>query len=104
MSPLKKMVGPNVVVSAELPMDSVVLQFPEKILQKRLATRGVQSVQQGLIKWSSALESLATWEDLEPLKQQFLVAAAWGQPVPKEGGVVTEQATPADQLARETRV
>jgi hypothetical protein len=103
MSPLKK-VGPNVVVSAELLVDSVVLQFPEKILQKRLATRGVQSVQQGLIKWSSALESLATWEDLEPLKQRFLVAAAWGQPVAKEGGVVTEQATPADQLARETRV
>jgi hypothetical protein len=73
MSPLKKMVGPNVVVSAELPVDSVVLQFPEKILQKRLATRGVRSVQQGLIKWSSAPESLATWEDLEPLKQRSLL-------------------------------
>jgi hypothetical protein len=35
---LKKMVGSNVDVSAELPVDSTVLQFPKKNLQKRLDT------------------------------------------------------------------
>jgi hypothetical protein len=74
-------------------VELAVLQFPEKILQKRLATQGVQSVQQGLIKWLSTPESLATWEDLEPLKQRFLVAPTWGQVAPKEDGIVTELAT-----------
>jgi hypothetical protein len=93
VSQLKKMVGSNVDVSFELHVELAVLQFPEKILQKRLATQGVQSVQQGLIKWLSTPESLATWEDLEPLKQRFPVAPTWGQVAPKEDGIVTELAT-----------
>jgi hypothetical protein len=46
-------------------------------------------VLQVLVKWSSLPESLATWEDLEALKQRFLKAPAWGQVVAYGGGNVT---------------
>jgi hypothetical protein len=61
-------------------------------------------VQQGLIKWSSSPDSLTTCEDLEPLKERFPAAPAWGQATPKEGGVVTEPATLAGELACEAEV
>jgi hypothetical protein len=53
--------------------------------------RGIRSVQQGLIKWSSSPESLATWEVLELLRQRFPAALAWGQAAPKEGGLLLIQ-------------
>jgi hypothetical protein len=35
--------------------------------------------------------SMATWEDLEPLRQQFPKATAWGQAIFQERGSVTER-------------
>lgn len=45
-----------------------------------------------LLKWSSDSEELATWEDLEAVKQKFPRAPAWGQAGPKQGGIVSDQA------------
>jgi hypothetical protein len=32
-----------------------------------------------LVKWSASPKSLATWEDMEVLKQRFPMTPAWGQ-------------------------
>lgn len=32
-----------------------------------------------MVQWSGKPESMATWEDLESLKQKFPQASAWGQ-------------------------
>jgi hypothetical protein len=45
-------------------------------------------VMEGLVKWSFATESLATWENLQALRQMFPLALAWGQPTSKQGGDV----------------
>jgi hypothetical protein len=76
VSQLKKAVGSKVAVSS-LPQELSELQVLEKVLQHRLINRGVRSVLQGLIQWSSAPTSLAMWEDLEALHQHFLAAPAW---------------------------
>lgn len=44
---------------------------------------------QGLIQWSGQTEDLATWEDLEELKQRFPRATAWGQAAFQGGGNVS---------------
>jgi len=44
------------------------------------------SVLQGLIKWSGMPASLATWEDLEALRQRFPLAPTWGQVGSQEEG------------------
>jgi hypothetical protein len=51
-------------------------------------------VPQALIKWLGIPNSLATWEDLQPLQQQFPGAAAWGQAAPYRGGNVTAYTMP----------
>ena len=58
-------------------------------MSKRLVSKGVRPVQQVLIKWSSWPESMATWEDLEALRQRFPSAPAWGQAGSLQGGRVT---------------
>uniref|UniRef100_A0ACD5Z751 Uncharacterized protein n=1 Tax=Avena sativa TaxID=4498 RepID=A0ACD5Z751_AVESA len=41
--------------------------------------QGSSLVSQALIQWSGQPESLATWEDIEELRQRFPRAAAWRQ-------------------------
>jgi hypothetical protein len=79
VSQLKKAVGQNYQVPALLPSPDDVLQFPLRVLQRRLHQHGDHSVTQGLIHWSSQPESMATWEDLVELQQRFPRAPAWGQ-------------------------
>jgi hypothetical protein len=62
---------------------------PVAILQRRMVSRGVRAVQQGLVQWSSLPQSLATWEDLEALRQRFPSAPAWGQAGAQGGGTVS---------------
>jgi hypothetical protein len=88
VSQLKKVDGENVPVSASLPSEFSKLQINEKVLQQRVITRGNHFVPQILVKWSASPESLATWEDAEALKQQFLEVLAWGQAGPKGRGVL----------------
>jgi len=46
-------------------------------------------MEQGLIKWSHMPESLAMWEPLEQLHQQFPRAPTWGHAGSQEGGNVS---------------
>jgi hypothetical protein len=92
---LKKAIPPATQETTDLPGPDDHLQVPIEILQKRVILCGVWAVSQGLIKWSSLPSSLATWEDLEPLRQRFPSASAWGHAGAKEGGDVS---TPAQQM------
>jgi hypothetical protein len=89
VSQLKKAVGSSVQVSASLPDDMLELQVPDKILQRRLVTRGFKTVHQVLIQWSFSPASLATWEDLEALRQRFTYLGT-GRLLWAGGGGVTE--------------
>lgn len=79
VSQLKKAIPSSIQVSSSIPDISSSLQFPEKVLAKRMSSRGVDPVHQVLVKWSGWPSSLATWEDLAPLQQRFPAAPAWGQ-------------------------
>jgi len=75
--------------AAELPTALMGHQIPEQVLQRRVLSKDSAVVLQGLIKWSGLTQSLATWVDLESLKQRFPRAPAWGQAGSKGGGSVT---------------
>jgi hypothetical protein len=60
VSQLKKVVGASVQVSPSLHVDDSLLQFPEKVLQRRLVTKNLRTVLQVLVKWSASPASLAT--------------------------------------------
>jgi hypothetical protein len=62
-----------------LPNSVESLQVPQRILQKRVAKSGDAVRLQGLIQWAGLPATLATWEDLEHLRQRFPQAPAWGQ-------------------------
>jgi hypothetical protein len=70
------------------------LQVLEQILQQRLVARGRKYVMHVLVKWSSLPAMLATWEDLEALKQSFPAALTWGQAAYKGRGSVRTTAAP----------
>lgn len=77
-------------VTTQLPSDLVAYQVPERILQRRWSS-GHHSMEQVLVKWSHMPASLATWEDLETLKQRFLRGHAGTQ----DGGSVMAATLPA---------
>ena len=64
-------------MEAELPPASAALAVPVKVLQRRFRQEGHSAVPQGLIQWIGKSEALATWEDLDELKQRFPRATAW---------------------------
>ena len=80
VSQLKKVVSARHSVTAVPPSEDVLWSVPERIIQRRTNTKGTHSIQQGLIKWSNLPVSLATWEDLEYLRQQFSRASIWSCP------------------------
>jgi hypothetical protein len=87
VSQLKKAVGsvlPATLVHPEL----TELQVPDRILQRRMVTRGMDTVSQVLVQWSGSPLSLATWEEYEALRQRFPGAPAWGQASAYGGGDV----------------
>jgi hypothetical protein len=86
VSQLKKSIGSNIQVPSTLPQELSAWQVPKKIMQHRLVNRGVNTIVQVLIKWSSLPESLATWEDLEAVQQHLPTAPAWGQAISLRGG------------------
>jgi transposase InsO family protein len=114
VSQLKRVVQPATQVSSDLPDISDPFQIPVAVLQRRVVSRGLRAVQQGLIQWSSLSPSLATWEDLEALRQRFPLAPAWGQAGAQGGGNVSTQdntlqtstpsATDGDMGAEEVQV
>jgi hypothetical protein len=72
VSQLKPAVGASVAeVSSSLPSNAEDLHMPKRILQKRVINLGLRSVPQVLVKWSTLPDSLATWEDMNDVKQRF---------------------------------
>jgi hypothetical protein len=88
VSHLKQAVGSKFPVTPVVPDGLLHMQVPEQVLQRHLVARGKKFVMQVLVRWSSLPESLATWEDLDAIKQRFPAAPAWGRPASKEGGSV----------------
>lgn len=89
VSQLKKAVPSSAQVTSSPPACDSALQFPQQILDRKLVSKGVDCSQQVLVKWSGWPESLATWEDLDYLRQQFPLAPAWGQAGSLQGRNVT---------------
>jgi hypothetical protein len=88
VSQLNKVLHVSFTPSPTLPGGLSELQVPNKVIQRRLVSCRLRLVQQGLIQWSNSPPSLATWEDIEALKQHFHDAPAWGQAGSYQGGVV----------------
>jgi ribosomal protein L21E len=96
VSQLKKAVGAHQSVTAKPPSATTIWSVPERIIQRRLLRQGTSSILQGLIKWSHLSESLATWEELEALRQQFPRALVWEHLGAQGGGSVSGD--PADGM------
>ena len=86
VSQLKQAISKTDQVSSLIPDFDAPCQFPEQVLAKKMVTKGVRSIQQVLVKWSGWPASLATWEDVEALRQRFPAAPAWGQAGSLQGG------------------
>ena len=89
VSQLKQALPKSGLVSPFIPNLDDTCQFPEQILAKKMVPKGVNSIQRVLVKWSAWPASLATWEDMEALRQRFPAAPAWGQAGPLHGGDVS---------------
>jgi hypothetical protein len=96
VSQLKLAAGYKGPVPATLPTDLPDFAIPIQVLQTRGITKGSRFVQQVLVEWSGLPRDLATWEDLEALRQCFPYAPAWGQAGLQGGGNVTAHLPPAD--------
>jgi hypothetical protein len=88
---LKQSVLPPSQVTTALPDLADSFTIPMAVLQRRVVYRGVKAVPQALIQWSSLPPSLATWEDIEAMRQHFPLAPAWGQAGAPGGGNVSTQ-------------
>ena len=99
VSLLRKVLKPEHQVLPALPSPTDSIQIPKLVLQRRVVTRGAKKIPQALIQWSDSSADLATWEDLESLKQMFPRAPAWGQASSQQGGIVSDngQATRQDE-------
>lgn len=100
VSQLKKAIGVDTQVYKQLPSPLDILQVPVRVLQRRFRQKGPVAVSQALIQWSGQPESLATWEDIDELKQRFPRSPAWGQAGFQGKGNVSTTTVP-DQDAQE---
>jgi hypothetical protein len=88
VSQLKKALGPNCQVHAELPPPDAQFAIPIRVLQRRFRHHNATSIPWVLIQWSGQPNTLAIWEDFEELKQRFPKAPAWGQAASQGRGSV----------------
>lgn len=89
VSQLKMATGFKGVAVPSLPSDQVALEVPLQMLRARLIARRGHQATQALIRWSELPFELATWEDLDALRQQFPAAPAWVQAGFQERGNVS---------------
>jgi hypothetical protein len=87
-----KTVAPGTLLAPPVLDDIDLPRVPVKVLSRRVVNKGIHSVPQVLIQWSGWSEDLATWEDLEAIKQAFPLGPAWGQAGLQEPENVTNQA------------
>lgn len=92
VSQLKPCIGPQQQVLPQLPSADAMLQVPVQVLQRRIRQHGLRTVIQVLVQWSGCTEEMATWEDLDSLRQQFPRASAWGQADIQGGRIVNDPA------------
>lgn len=90
VSQLKKLVPPDRIISKVLPQEPPEHQSPECVLARQSHNLGGTHVKEGLIRWTCMPDTLATWENLQEMKQCFPLAPAWGQGGSQEEGDVTE--------------
>ncbi|WVZ77708.1 hypothetical protein U9M48_025546 [Paspalum notatum var. saurae] len=86
VSMLKKAPPAGSQVTDVIPDLDASLQFPVRILARRVVPKGTFSVAQVLVQWSGWPSSMSTWEDRDHLLQRFPAAPAWGHAGSKEGG------------------
>lgn len=102
VSLLRKVLKPNCQVVPQLPPPDAHLLVPEKVLQRRVVQRANKSLVQVLVQWSDGAEDLATWEDLDSIKQRFPHAPAWGQAVSHPGGIVSSSGGKREEASDST--
>lgn len=88
-------------VSQAIPTSAIDFQVPQRILQRRRTSRD-HPMEQVLIQWSYMPASLATWEHLEALRQQFPCALAWGHVGSQERATASTVAHPATAHPEDT--
>jgi hypothetical protein len=98
---LKQAVGAGHDVTLILPSDFAIKLAPEQVLDTRVILRGADRIRQVFIKWNNLPSSLDTWEDYEPLRQEFSHVFQGG----RDGSTVAHSATgtnEAEEAAEET--
>jgi hypothetical protein len=71
VSLVKKAVSPIHQISSTLPDSSTTTQIPVQVLDTRTISRGGTSIPQVRVRWSGCDDALATWEDLDTIRQQY---------------------------------
>ena len=89
-------------VTNHLSSDAVLWSVSEQILQTRSIAKGTRSIAQSLIQWSNLPRSLATWEDLEFLRQQFPRTTIWDRLGAQGRGSVTTGPSTVPRPAQES--
>jgi hypothetical protein len=102
VSLLKKVVSPIHQISSTLPDSLATTQIPVQVLDARTISRGGTSIPQVRVRWSGCDDALATWEDLDAIRQQFPRSAAWGQAASQEGGNVSNAPSLGHNTATDT--
>lgn len=104
VSQLKAALRPSVQVTPELPSPEALVQYPVRILRRRVRSRGSSSVPQVLVQCSNASDDSATWEDLLDL---HINGFHLHQLVPKlclkEGDISTPGPTTEEDVGPATR-
>jgi hypothetical protein len=104
VSLLKKVTGTTPIPFSPLPVDPVIMQTPEMVLDRRVRTKGHRTSYQLLIKWKGSAAELATWEEEDEILRLFPEFTAWGQAVSNGGGDVTVHKRPDSPSKKNTRL
>jgi hypothetical protein len=89
VSQLKQAMTDQTEVVPSLPSDICSPHVPEKILQHKFITKGIEQSRQVLVKWTGWPLELSTWENETALKQMYPSVPAWGQAASQGRGNVT---------------
>ena len=103
VSQLKQALSDEAEVIPVIPSDVDLPRIPEKVLQRRLITKGLQQVQQVLVKWSNWQLEMTTLENVVALQQFYPFAPAWGQAASYQGGNVSNAQAQQEEVRRSKR-
>lgn len=90
-------------ISAELPETLEDSPVPVSFLDQRLCLCQGKVISRVLVKWSSWLEEMATWEDELLPRQRYPEAPAWGQGGFQEGRDVSDLTSPSNMKTSFTK-